>query len=90
MAKKITEQREDEFMADFAWRVLKKIDDGEEELYPAIVLLEMASKDYPHNLEDITLANEAEQVFGSIEAREEKTISSKEFFENAKQKRFDI
>ena len=41
-------------------------------------------------LEDITLANEAEQVFGSIEAGEEKTISSKEFFEDAKQRGFNI
>ena len=54
MAKKITEQREDEL------------------------------------LENITLANEAEQVFSRIETGEEKTISSKEFFENAKQRGFDI
>lgn len=54
MAKKITEQREDEL------------------------------------LENITLANEAEQVFSSIEAGEEKTISSKEFFENAKQSGFQV
>ena len=44
MAKKITEQREDELMADFALRVLERIETGEE-----------------------------------------KTISYKEFFENAKQ-----
>ena len=90
MAKKITEQREDELMADFALRVLERIDNGEEKLYPASVLLEMASEDYPHNLEDITLANEAKKVFSRIEAGEEKTISSKEFFENAKQRGFDI
>jgi predicted DNA-binding protein len=90
MAKKITEQREDELMADFALRVLKKIDNGEEELYSASVLLEMASEDYFHNLENITLANEADQVFSSIETGEEKTISSKEFFENAKQRGFNI
>lgn len=76
MAKKITEQRENELMADFALRVLERIDNGEEKLYPASVLLEMA--------------NEAEQVFGSIEAGEEKTISSKEFFENAKQSGFEV
>ena len=86
MAKKITEQREDELMADFALKVLDRIDNGEEELYPASVLLEMANEDY----EDIILANEAEQVFGSIEAGEEKTISSKEFFEDAKQRGFNI
>ena len=86
MVKEITEQREDELMADFALRVLKRIDNGQEKLYPASVLLEMANKDY----ENIILANEAEQVFGSIEAGEEKTISSKEFFEDAKQRGFDI
>lgn len=86
MAKKITEQREDELMADFALRVLERIDNGEEKLYPASVLLKMASENY----ENITLANEAEQVFGRIEAGEEKTISSKEFFEDAKQRGFDI
>ena len=73
-------------MADFALRVLERIDNGEEKLYPASVLLEMANKDY----ENITLANEAEQVFGSIEAGEEKTISSKEFFEDAKQSGFEV
>ena len=86
MTKKITEQREDELMADFALKVLERIDNGEEKLYPASVLLEMANKDY----ENITLANEAEQVFSRIETGEEKTISSKEFFENAKQRGFDI
>ena len=90
MTKKITEQREDELMADFALRVVKKIDNGEVKVYPASVLLEMASEDYPHNLEDITLANEADQVFGRIDCGEEKTISSKDFFENAKQRGFNI
>ena len=83
MAKKITERQEDKLMANFALRVLKKIDDGEEELYPASALLEMASEDCPHNLEDIILAEEAERVFAGIDSGEEKTISFKNFFKNA-------
>ena len=86
MTKKITEQREDELMADFALRVLKRIDNGQEKLYPASVLLEMANEDY----ENIILANEAEEVFSSIDSGEEKTISSKDFFEDAKQSGFEV
>ena len=46
--------------------------------------------DLAEKQENATLAREAERVFGRIDSGEEKTISSKDFFKNAKQRGFDI
>lgn len=48
--KPISEEQENQIMAKFALKILEKIDDGEEELYPMSTLVNMTNDDYPYDL----------------------------------------